>query len=51
MLVVMLALFSSASTKPGLSSIDSMELACVYDNLTIEDCYRRDYLVGTVGSV
>ena len=41
----MLSPFSSASTKPGLSSIDTMELARVYDKLTTEDCFRRDTMV------
>ena len=36
---------SSVGKKTVLSSIDTMELARVYDNLTVEDCYKRESLM------
>ena len=38
-------MFSPVSSKSELSPIDSMELARVYDILTVEDCYKRDSLM------
>ena len=38
-------MFSPVSSKSELSPIDIMELARVYDILTVEDCYKRDSLM------
>ena len=44
-------IFRPVRSKSGMSTIDTMELARVYDSLTTEDCYKRETIMAYLDTV